>query len=537
MGWQAMKRAGLKLKKAEDKVQEAVIGIGSGVYKNTRDAAEALQIPQKQATIHRRLTSTAQPRIKSQIRHQYLTPEQERVLAEWVKFYGFAGLPLSRKTIAAKTHRLQPCDVGAFGPSKTHWRARCDAVLHMTGETIPVSDIVKEWFGVRENSFKAETIKQAWFKSGINLDESGLFPWLTPEIFTAADFAPSISTSTQLHLPIGFPTDSSVESLISSPSPSRSSSPSPSPSTSTSDSPLIDVEQPPADLEGPALVEYYKVLALKLVAERDAAKAQAVAASAHAVLAGSHIQTLQMQLNAKGKKRAGNERTLPTTARMLTSAEGRALADEKRAAQQEKKAKEDENRSQRLLADAEIIKRRAELGRHGMEFSGKIKTLKAPQLKDLAWSLELDEIGTREVLIVRILDHFDEAQNEHLKRDKRYADLWREGRRRRAVGVSVSDSSVEDTEQYAPMDDVLTSMENIASGSGSPCPSYAYPSPSLPPPPTPPDAVYRFHDSWMPPQPDVTYDHPIDHPPPFTPQFYAYSPPSGMEYNRPQFNS
>ncbi|KAJ7433929.1 hypothetical protein FB451DRAFT_975747, partial [Mycena latifolia] len=66
-----------------------------------------------------------------------------------------------------QTHRLQLCNVGAFGPSKTHWCARCDAVLHMTGEMIPVSNIVKEWFGVRENSFKAETIKQAWFKSGI----------------------------------------------------------------------------------------------------------------------------------------------------------------------------------------------------------------------------------------------------------------------------------------------------------------------------------------------------------------------------------
>ncbi|KAJ7462593.1 hypothetical protein FB451DRAFT_1404380 [Mycena latifolia] len=88
MGWQVMKRAGLKLKKAENKVQEVVIGICSGVYKNAHNAAEALQIPQKQATIHRRLTST------------------ERVLAGWVKFYGFAGLPLSRKTIAAKVHKL-----------------------------------------------------------------------------------------------------------------------------------------------------------------------------------------------------------------------------------------------------------------------------------------------------------------------------------------------------------------------------------------------------------------------------------------------
>jgi hypothetical protein len=75
-----------------------------------------------------------------------------------------------------QTHRLQPCDVGAFGPSKNNWRARCDEVLHATGESISTSDIVKEWMHVRVLSFKVETIQKAWYKSGINVDASGLFP-------------------------------------------------------------------------------------------------------------------------------------------------------------------------------------------------------------------------------------------------------------------------------------------------------------------------------------------------------------------------
>jgi hypothetical protein len=104
-----------------------------------------------------------------------------------------------------QTHRLQPCDVGAFGPSKGNWRARRDEILQETGETMSVADIVKEWMDVHEKSFKVETIQAAWYKSGINVDASGLLTRLTPEIFTAADFAPSISTSTQLHLPVGFP--------------------------------------------------------------------------------------------------------------------------------------------------------------------------------------------------------------------------------------------------------------------------------------------------------------------------------------------
>ncbi|KAF7347301.1 Tigger transposable element-derived protein [Mycena venus] len=227
-------------------------------------------------------------------------------------------------------------------------------------------------------------------------------------------------------------------------------------------------------------------------------------------MAGQHIQSLQQKLNSgKGKKRAGNERSLSTTARMLTSAEGRALAEEKRTAQQQKKAKDDENRSQRLLANAEVIKRRTELGREGMEFAGNIKLLKAPQLKDLAWSLELDENGTREVLIERILTHF--GDNESLKVDKRYVELWRDGRRRRAAAVTN-----DDVEQQAQPEDMLTDIQNVANGSGSPS------SQSQLPPPPPPDAPYVFPDTWTPPPTHLPYNH---HPLPF-PQSYGNPPPS-----------
>ncbi|KAJ7909887.1 hypothetical protein B0H13DRAFT_2329931 [Mycena leptocephala] len=213
----------------------------------------------------------------------------------------------------------------------------------------------------------------------------------------------------------------------------------------------------------------------KLKAQRNEARAQRETADAHAITAGLHIQSLQYKLNAKGKKRGGNERTLQ-------------LAAEKRTAQLEKKAKEDENRAQRLLAGAEVIKRRAELGREGMIFRGTIKSLKAPQAKDLAWSLELDENANRDVLIDRILKHF--AANEALKEDKRYLP-----------------------------EDALVDVQNVASGSGSSSPDV-----DMAPPPPPPNAPYQFPDSWTPPQPLLHYDHPIYHPPPFTPQFYGNPP-------------
>ncbi|KAJ6556706.1 hypothetical protein B0H10DRAFT_2201543 [Mycena sp. CBHHK59/15] len=176
-------------------------------------------------------------------------------------------------------------------------------------------------------------------------------------------------------------------------------------------------------------------------------------------------------------------------------------------AQLEKKNKDEENRTQRLLADAEVINRRIELGREGMEFTGKIKMLKAPQLKDLAWSLELDEVGTREVLIERVLDHFAQEGNEHLKRDRRYAELWREGRRRRAAAGPAS--SVDDSEQDVPMLNVFANLENIASGSGSAAPPY------IPPTPLPLDGLYTFRDDWIPPEPNTEY--PIENPAPSTP--------------------
>ncbi|KAJ7242731.1 hypothetical protein C8J57DRAFT_1367439 [Mycena rebaudengoi] len=427
-----------------------------------------------------------------------------------------------------QTHRLQPCDVGAFGPSKTFWRTRCDEVLLATKDTIPTGDIVKEWMDVRSKAFRPDTIKQAWAKSGINLDASGLFPRLTPEIFTAADYAPSMSTSTQLHLPLGFPTAPS-DSDDASPSPSASSSSASASSLRSAASvhTVVDVEQPPADLVGEGLIQFYQTLARKFAAQRDAAQAEAAAAEAHAVLAGSHIQSLQAQLNAKGKKkRAGTDRNLPCTARMLTSAEGREIAAERQRVQLEKKAKDEENLTQRLLADAGVITRRTELGRHGMEFTAKIKVLKAPELKDLAWSLELDETGTREVLIDRTLDHFGAPQNEHLKQDKRYADLWRVGCRRRGPVVSTDDS------EHAPMDGVLVSVDNVVSGSGPSTSQVCTPPPPLP------DAPYTFQDSWMPPQRDISYEHPIDHPPPFMPQFYAYPQPPHVQYpTHPHFHS
>jgi hypothetical protein len=105
------------------------------------------------------------------------------------------------------THRLQPCDVGAFGPLKKAWNYQCDSILEETGDQMKAKDVVKHYMIARRAAFKEDTIKKAWTRSGIGVDETGTRPQCNPGRFTDEDFAPSVSTSTQLDLPDGFPGD------------------------------------------------------------------------------------------------------------------------------------------------------------------------------------------------------------------------------------------------------------------------------------------------------------------------------------------
>jgi hypothetical protein len=48
-------------------------------------------------------------------------------------------------------------------------------------------------------------------------------------------------------------------------------------------------DEPPSDLEGPELLDYYRVATVKLKAQRNTARVQREASDAHVVLAGHHI--------------------------------------------------------------------------------------------------------------------------------------------------------------------------------------------------------------------------------------------------------
>ena len=101
------------------------------------------------------------------------------------------------------THHLQPCDVGAFRPLRHAWNKWCNHIFQTTGVPLTAKDFIREYMLAWKESFKVDTIKKAWEKSGIDVGDDG--PKCTPKMFTEADFVSSHSSSTLLHLPASFP--------------------------------------------------------------------------------------------------------------------------------------------------------------------------------------------------------------------------------------------------------------------------------------------------------------------------------------------
>jgi hypothetical protein len=98
---------------------------------------------------------------------------------------------------AHTTHRTQVLDVCAFGPLQRRWQDACHDYIYKNGIPVPKSDIVQVYMDARKECFRQETILTGWRLVGIRP--------LNPNIFTAEDYAPSISTSVIAHIPETFP--------------------------------------------------------------------------------------------------------------------------------------------------------------------------------------------------------------------------------------------------------------------------------------------------------------------------------------------
>ena len=104
------------------------------------------------------------------------------------------------------THKLQPLDVGVFGPLQREWAKQCDLYLSTTGISMQKKHVIREYMKAREQSFSEDTILHTWKKSGIR-------PLDGVKVFTDADFMPSVNTSTDANIqvpgsyPCEFPSD------------------------------------------------------------------------------------------------------------------------------------------------------------------------------------------------------------------------------------------------------------------------------------------------------------------------------------------
>jgi DDE superfamily endonuclease len=66
------------------------------------------------------------------------------------------------------THRLQPLDVGVFGPLQAAWQNWCNDILTETGQEISQPKFISEYMAVHDSKFTTQTILKVWEKAGLN---------------------------------------------------------------------------------------------------------------------------------------------------------------------------------------------------------------------------------------------------------------------------------------------------------------------------------------------------------------------------------
>ncbi|KAJ3981947.1 hypothetical protein F5890DRAFT_1476563 [Lentinula detonsa] len=323
-------------------------------------------------------------------------------------------------------------------------------------------DVVKEYMAARASAFKGSTILAAWQKSGI-------CP-LNPGIFTEADYAPSVTSSTQIQLPKSFPRrlprapdapsddaefnpERERERAESSSGSSGSDSSSLEETNSSDDEDFVgsddDMDQrnlpsisprphrnlPPGPISGPSMESRsqtrqrssiplppssgrLEVIRLQqeivdlrrrvLVAEGNTLTLQAErdAAMVHAVLAGQEAAVYKHCLNKRNQKK-DSSKCFATDARVVTSREGKQQAKAEAAKKAAKKKVDDERQKRKKDLEREDILRRAAQEKESAAFSGSIKSKSKRELQDILFALGLEADGTVAVLQVRINAHFD----------------------------------------------------------------------------------------------------------------------------------
>jgi hypothetical protein len=221
-------------------------------------------------------------------------------------------------------------------------------------------------------------------------------------------------------------------------------------------------------------IKFYQRLAQKQKSRAEKARQERDGAAAHAVMAGQHILSLNQKLNSKRDK-AGKGRVVQIEARIITTGEGRAEAAKQRKAREEKESKAAQRKTEKEDEAAAVRARRLALGVSGISFGelkGSLKSQKVQTLRDVAWSMALDEKGTKDVLVDRIEAHLTLPANSHLRTEPRYGTLLSgaRGTKRTAPSHPESDSDGADgppSPQRRRLDDLTNSPRRNQPGPSS----------------------------------------------------------------------
>jgi hypothetical protein len=370
------------------------------------------------------------------------------------------------------THKLQPLDVGVFGPFQRAWIERCDEIVEDTGEEMPRADFVREYMAVREASFKKENVLSAWRKCGISPFD--------PDIFTDEDYAPSIPFSFAApQLPQNFPSyDASLPTLPVEPEddmddadetvPSadftrdESQADARASSSSREDVPGSVPTVPPASFYAPispastptqnpsytrtkrrrtdddsATLEGLPSPARRYIENLES---QLETTTAHCSLAQYQIKQLQHKLTKRTGKKTST-RKFNVEARVLTSDEGRQAAADARKAAEDKAAQQKENRDARAQKELEEQQRR-ETRSVDEPFVGSLTSRNLPDLKDVAYALNLSLDGTKKAILERIQTHF--TSNPTLRDSPRFIGLFQRVRRQKRTASDANLPHAED---------------------------------------------------------------------------------------------
>ena len=355
------------------------------------------------------------------------------------------------------THKLQPLDVGVFGPFQRAWLDRCDDIAELTGSEMPKENFIMEYMQVRQATFRLPTIVSAFKKSG-------LWP-IDRTVFSDDDFAPSIPYSTQAQdfpqapeivqlLPLDAD-ESDMDSDTDSDSDDESDSELQELRGASCSHPTVEVVHPPTASLPTSAPGPYPMPMEPHSSPNDTPPPRSEVSPippnrfyhdpvlfARISQLESNMATLQghvkmVELELQNEKRKNNERAnkpskrrkLNVEARVLTSAEGKRLAVEKDAERKVKEQKKKDAAARRKQKENDREQQRRARAPN-TPFTGSLSSKSKPDLQEIVGVLSLPEDGTKEVLVRRINTFFD--SHPRLRDSDRFTGLFNRASKRRA---------------------------------------------------------------------------------------------------------